>query len=145
MRIVFGALVLAAGLGAAMGAQAPAPVTVEQHEAAMKQIAQANAAMGKNLKGGMLTEAAANAEQLGKLFAQVEQFWTRNKKDDAMKLAMQAKDAANETAKAAGSGDAMAAQKAALGVGQTCKQCHSVYREGSGQEGYRIKADAGVN
>jgi cytochrome c556 len=144
MRIVFGAIVLAVGLGAAMGAQAPAPVTVEQHEAAMKQIAQANAALGKNLKGSMLAEAAANAEELGKLFAQVEQFWTRNKKDDAIKLAVQAKTAANETAAAAKSGDAMAAQKAAQGVAQTCKQCHSVYREGSAQEGFRIKADAGV-
>ena len=143
MRIVFGAVILAVGLGAAIGAQAP--VTIEQHEAAMKGIAQANGALQKNLKGGMLAEASANAEELGKLFAQVEQFWTRNKKDDAIKLAVQAKTAATETAKAARSGDAMAAQTAAQGIAQTCKQCHSVYREGTPQEGYRIKADAGVN
>ena len=147
MRSVFGAIVLAVGLTAVMAAQggAPAMVTVEQHEAAMKGIQQANGALQKNLKGAMLAEAASNAEELGKLFAQVEAFWTRNKKDDAIKLAMQAKNAAADTAKAAKAGDAMAAQTAAQGIGQTCKQCHSVYREGTPQEGFRLKADAGVN
>jgi len=145
MRILSGAVILAVGLGAGIAAQAPATVTVEQHEAAMKGIQTAVGAMNKNLKGGMLTEAAANAEELGKLFAQVEQFWTRNKKDDAIKLAVQAKTAADEVAKAARGGDAAAATAAAPNLQQTCKQCHSAYREGTAQEGFRLRADAGVN
>ena len=148
MRSVFGAVILAFGLGVVMAAQggAPAaPVTIENHEAAMKQIAQAVPAMGKNLKGGMLTEAAANAEELGKLFAQVEAFWARNKKDDAVKLAQTARAGAAAVVAAAKAGDAAGAQMAAGNIQGTCKQCHGVYREGSGQEGYRIKADAGVN
>ena len=143
MRIVFGAVILAVGLGAAIGAQAP--VTIEQHEAAMKGIAQANGALQKNLKGGMLAEASANAEELGKLFAQVESFWTRNKKDDAIKLAAGARAGATAVATAAKAGDAAAAQAAAQNIGGSCKQCHGVYREGTPQEGFRIKADAGVN
>ena len=145
MRIVVGAVILAVGLGAAIGAQVAAPVTVEQHEAAMKMIAQTNGALQKNVKGNMLTEATANAEELGKLFAQVEQFWTRNKKDDAIKLAQTARAGALAVATAAKAGDQMAAQMAAQNIGGTCKQCHGTYREGSAQEGYRIKADAGVN
>ncbi len=77
MRIVFGALIFAVRLSAVMPAQGQAPVTIEQHEAAMKGVQQAMGAMNKNLKGGMLTEAGANAEELGKLFAQVEAFWTQ--------------------------------------------------------------------
>jgi cytochrome c556 len=142
MRIVFGAVMLAAGLTAAIAAQAP--VTVEQHEAAMKQIAQANQAMQKNLKGNMLTEAAANAEELGKLFAQVEQFWARNKKDDAVKLAQTARSGATEVVAAAKAGDQAKAQMAAGNIGGTCKQCHGTYREGNPQEGFRLRADAGV-
>ena len=142
MRIVFGAVMLAAGLSAAIAAQAP--VTVEQHEAAMKQIAAANGALQKNIKANMLTEAAANAEELGKLFAQVEQFWTRNKKDDAIKLAQTARAGAMEVAAAAKAGDQAKAQMAAGNVGGTCKQCHGTYREGNPQEGFRLKADAGV-
>jgi cytochrome c556 len=145
MRIVFGAVILAVGLGAAIGAQAPAPVTIEQHEAAMKGVQQAMGAMNKNLKGAMLTEAAANAEELGKLFAQVEQFWTRNKKDDAIKLAQTARQGAMAVATAAKAGDAAGAQMAAQNVQGTCKQCHGMYREGNPQEGFRLKADAGVN
>jgi cytochrome c556 len=145
MRIVFGAVILGVGLGAAIGAQAPAPVTIEQHEAAMKQIQPAVGAMNKNLKGAMLTEAAANAEELGKLFAQVEQFWTRNKKDDAIKLAQTAREGAMAVAKAAKAGDAAGAQMAAQNVLGACKQCHGMYREGTAQEGFRLKPDAGVN
>jgi hypothetical protein len=32
----------------------------------------------------------------------------------------------------------------ALGGVCTCKQCHGTYREGTPQEGFRIKADAGT-
>ena len=111
----------------------------------MKGIQQAMGAMNKNLKGAMLTEAAANAEELGKLFAQVEQFWTRNKKDDAIKLSQTARAGAMAVATAAKAGDAAAAQMAAGNIQGTCKQCHGVYREGNAQEGFRLKADAGVN
>jgi hypothetical protein len=146
MRSVFGAVILAFGLGVVMAAQggAPAMVTIEQHEAAMKGIQTAMPALNKNLKSGMLTEAAANAEEVGKLFAQVEAFWTRNKKDDAMKLAQTARAGAMAVATAAKAGDAAGATMAAQNIQGTCKQCHGMYREGTPQEGFRLKADAGV-
>ena len=57
-----------------------------------------------------------------------------------MKLAAQAKQGFADAAAAAGKGDLMAAQMAAGSAAQTCNQCHSVYREGDAQTGYKFKA-----
>lgn len=122
------------------GAQAAARVTVEQHEAAMKGIAQANGALQKNLKGNMLMDAAKDAQQLATLFGEVERFWTQNNKPDAVKLAQTARTGATEVAGAAAAGDQAKALAAAGNIGGTCKQCHGVYREGDAQTGFRIKA-----
>jgi cytochrome c556 len=74
----------------------------------------------------------------------VERFWTQHKKDDAMKLAATARQGASDVVAATGAGDQMKAQMAAGNLGGTCKQCHGTYREGTPQEGFRIKADAGI-
>jgi cytochrome c556 len=132
------------GVGAAVWAQAPAPVTIEQHEAAMKQIAQANGAMQKLIKANDLAAAGKEAQTLVTQFTLVERFWTQNKKDDAIKLAMTARTGATDVVAATAAGDQMKAQMAAQNLGGTCKQCHGTYREGDPQTGYRIKADAGV-
>ena len=128
--------------GGGAGAQAAARMTVEQHEAAMKGIAQANGALQKNLKANMLMDAAKDAQQLATLFAEVERFWTQNNKPDAVKLAQTARTGATEIAGAAAAGDQMKAQAAAGNIGGTCKQCHGLYREGDPQTGFKIKADA---
>jgi cytochrome c556 len=147
MRFLSSAVLLTVGLGIAGGSvagQAPAPVTIEQHEAAMKQMATANGAMQKAIKSNMLADAATQAETVATQFAIIERFWTQNKKDDAVKLAQQARQGAIDTAAAAKAGDQMKAQMAAGNIGGTCKQCHGTYREGDPQTGYRIKADAGI-
>jgi cytochrome c556 len=113
---------------------------VEQHEAAMKGIAQSNGALQKNLKGNMLMDAAKDAQQLATLFGEVERFWTQNNKPDAVKLAQTARTGATEVAGAAAAGDQAKALAAAGNLGGTCKQCHGVYREGDPQAGFRIKA-----
>jgi cytochrome c556 len=142
MRFLSSAVLLTAVLGASLVAQTT--VTVEQHEAAMKQIAQANAALGKAIKSNTLADAATQAETLGTQFALVERFWAQHKKDDAVKLAQTARQGAMDTAAAAKAGDQMKAQTAALNIGGTCKQCHGTYREGNPQEGFRIAASAGI-
>jgi hypothetical protein len=108
----------------------------------MKGIAQSNAALQKNLKGNMLTAAAQDAKQLVTLFTDVERFWTQNNKADAIKLASTARTGASDVVAAATANDQMKAMTAAAGIGGTCKQCHSVYREGDAKTGYNIKADA---
>lgn len=141
-----------AGGGAAGGAQAAgrgggaagATVTIEQHEAAMKQIAQANGALQKAIKSNELAGAATQAQALAGHFATVEQFWSQRNKADAVKLAQTARQGATDAAAAAKAGDQMKAQTAAASAGATCKQCHSVYREGDAQTGFRIAASAGI-
>ena len=142
MRFLSSAVLLTAVLGASLVAQTT--VTVEQHEAAMKQIAQANGALGKAIKSNTLADAATQAETLATQFALVERFWAQHKKDDAVKLAQTARQGATDTAAAAKAGDQMKAQMAAGNIGGTCKQCHGTYREGNPQEGFRIAASAGI-
>jgi cytochrome c556 len=147
MRFLSSAVLVTLALGgvcAAVSAQAPAPVTIEQHEAAMKQIAQANGAMQKLIKANDLAAAGKEAQTLVTQFTLVERFWTQNKKDDAIKLAMTARTGATDVVAATGAADQMKAQMAAQNLGGTCKQCHGTYREGDAATGYRIKADAGV-
>ena len=150
MRFVSSAVLLTVGLGLAsagvsVAAQAQADrVTIEQHEAAMKQIAQANGALQKLIKANDLTAAAAQAETLTTQFTLVERFWTQHKKEDAVKLAQTGRQGASDAAAAAKAGDQMKAQMAAGNIGGTCKQCHGTYREGDPQTGFKIKADAGI-
>jgi cytochrome c556 len=140
-----------AGGAAAGGAQAAGRaggaggnVTIEQHEAAMKQIAQANGGLQKLVKANDLMGAATQAETLATQFTTVEQFWSQRNKPDAVKLAQTARQGAMDAAAAAKAGDQMKAQMAAGNVGGACKQCHGTYREGDAQTGFRIAASAGI-
>jgi len=130
--------------GRAGGAAGGATVSIEQHEAAMKQIAQANGALQKLIKANDLMGATAQAQTLETQFTLVEQFWSQRKKPDAAMLAQTARQGAMDTAAAAKAGDQMKAQMAAGNIGGTCKQCHGTYREGDAQTGFRIAASAGI-
>ncbi len=122
------------------GAQTAAAVTVEQHEAAMKQIAAGNGALQKAIKSNALADAATQAKELATLFATVERFWQQHAKPDAVALAATGRTGATEVAGAAAAGDQMKAMMAAGNIGGTCKQCHGLYREGDATAGYKIKA-----
>ena len=147
MRFLSSAVLVTLALGgvcAGVAAQGGPPVTVEQNEAAMKSIATSNGAMQKALKMPDLATAATQAETLATNFTTVERFWTQRNKPDAMKLAGTARQGAVDAAAAAKAGDQMKAQMAAGTTGQTCKQCHSVYREGDATTGFKIAASAGI-
>lgn len=126
------------------GGAAAANVTIEQHEATMKQIAQTNGGLQKAIKSNDLPGAATQAQTLAGHFATVEQFWSQRNKPDAVKIAQTARQGATDAAAAAKAGDQMKAQMAAGNVGGTCKQCHGMYREGDAQTGFRIAASAGI-
>lgn len=126
------------------GRGAAAGVSIEQHEAAMKQIAQANGALQKTLKAADMAAATTQAETLAAQFAIVESFWTQRAKADAVTLAQTGRQGAADTLAAIKAGDAAKAQMAAGNIGGTCKQCHGTYREGDAQTGYRIAASAGI-
>ncbi|HWD97851.1 MAG TPA: hypothetical protein VG345_02390 [Bryobacteraceae bacterium] len=70
----------------------------------------------------------AESDKLAGIYEQVASFWKEKGKDDAAKLA----DATRDAAKAVSAASGEEAQTAALQqVQQTCKPCHSVYREGN--------------
>lgn len=139
MRSLCGVLVLGMFVGASFVASAQAPMTAADYPAKMKAAVQANVEMQKALKAGAAADAVAPAKAASAAFADIERFWAAQKKDDAVKLAAQAKTGFADAAAAAAKGDAAAAAMAAGNAAMTCKQCHSVYREGDAQTGYKIK------
>lgn len=145
MRILYGAVILAVGLGAGCSSrdndpQTPtAQVTIAAHEAAMKQIQQAFGALNGAMKAGELPGVQAQAKILATQFTLVENFWTQRAKPDAVKFAAGARQGAMTMSTAADLGAAKAAQPAVA----VCAQCHKVYREGMPGD-YRIAASAGI-
>lgn len=151
MRIVSGSVFLAAIVLAsassvviAQGGAKPAPVTVEQHAATMKMIAQNAGVANKALKGGDAAAATPAAEALVTAFTTIETFYTQRNKPDAIKLAQSAKMAAQDIVAALKTGDTMKAQTSLGNAQATCKQCHGMYREGDATTGYKFNAASGI-
>jgi cytochrome c556 len=71
---------------------------------------------------------ATEANKLAATFQEVSDFWTKQKKDDAVKMAQATRDAAKEIAAAKDADSQNAAVTKAQG---TCGACHRVYREGT--------------
>ena len=149
----------AARAGGAPAAAAPAPaaaagrqggrggaqVTIEQHSAAMKQIAQAAAAAGKALTGADSATATTNIQTIATQFATIETFYTQRNKPDAVKLAQQARTGANDALAALKAGDTMKAQMSLANAQATCKQCHGMYREQDATTKlYKFNAASGI-
>jgi hypothetical protein len=149
MRNAFSAVTLVAvvfaGASSVVVAQGGAkPVTVEQHAATMKMIATNAGAFGKAAKGGDAAAATTAAETLVASFTTIEMFYTQRNKPEAVKLAQTAKMGAQDAVAALKAGDMMKAQTSIGGAQATCKQCHSMYREGGGAEPYRFNAASGI-
>jgi hypothetical protein len=134
----------AAPAGRQGGRGGAAPVTIEQHSAAMKQIQQAIGAANKALKGGDNATATMNMEILATQFATIETFYTQRMKPDAVKLAQTARSGVADTLAAIKAGDAMKAQMSLANTQGTCKQCHGMYREGGGADPYKFNAASGI-
>ncbi len=124
---------------------AAAQITVAEHAATMKTIAQSIQGANKSLKGGDTATAATSVDTLATSFARIETFYTQRKKPDAVKLAQTARSGAQDALAALKAGDAMKAQTA-LGTTQgTCAQCHKMYREGDGKTTpYAFNAASGI-
>ena len=147
MRILSSAVIVAAMLiaGASGLVAQGTPVTVEQHAATMKMIAQNMGAAVKALKGADAAAATTAAETLSTSFATIEMFYTQRNKPDAVKLAQTARMGAQDVLAAVKAGDMMKAQMAIGNTQAMCKQCHGMYREGDGKEmPYRFNAASGI-
>lgn len=99
-----------------------------QYQTWMKAGAAANGALRQAVTA---KDAAAIKEQSAKAaeaFDSIAKYWAGKHKDDAQKLAEEARDAA----KAVGASSDEAATTAALGkLAGTCRGCHTTYRNGS--------------
>ena len=124
------------------GQQAAARLTPADLQARMRIIGPTSGSLRMKLMANQLPDAAKDAQTLATAFADVERFWAQNNKQDAVMWAQQARTGAQEAAGAATAGDAMKATAAAGNMQAQCKQCHTVYREGDAQTGFRIKAGA---
>ena len=133
----------------AAAAPAPAPaaarLTVADHAATMKTIAQSIQAANKALKGGDTATATPNVETIATSFARIETFYTQRMKPDAVKLAQTARSGAQDAVAALKAGDAMKAQTSLATTQGTCAQCHKMYREGDGKTTpYAFNAASGI-
>src|SRR5262245_4032212 len=120
----------------------PPALTPADLEAAMKKIGPAYASVLKNLQGTTASAAAGDAKTIATEFGTVEKFWAQHNKPDAVKWAQDAGKAASDIAGAAAANDAMKAQAASQTLGAQCKSCHTAYREGTQQSGFKVKAGA---
>jgi hypothetical protein len=130
---------------AAAPAPAPARITVAEHAATMKTIAQSVGGAGKALKGGDTATATTSVQTLASSFATIETFYTQRMKPDAVKLAQTARSGAQDALAALKAGDAMKAQTSLATTQGTCAQCHKMYREGDGKTTpYAFNAASGI-
>ena len=124
---------------------APARLTIAEHAATMKTIAQNVQGAGKALKGGDTATATTNVQALATAFGTVETFYTQRMKPDAVKLAQTARSGAQDALAALKAGDAMKAQMSLATTQGTCAQCHKMYREGDGKTTpYAFNAASGI-
>lgn len=130
---------------AAAKAPAPAQLTIAEHSATMKTIAQSVQGANKSLKGGDTAAATTSVQTLATSFGTVETFYTQRMKPDAVKLAQTARSAAQDALAALKAGDAMKAQMSLATAQGTCAQCHKMYREGDGKTTpYAFNAASGI-
>lgn len=94
----------------------------------MKAAAGANGAVRAAVTAKDAAAITDNANKMAQAFDQIATYWAGKHKDDAVKFAEDARDAAKSLASASSADD----QNAALmKIGGTCRGCHTTYRDGS--------------
>ena len=111
----------------------------QEYEKWMKTI---NATMGglrTNIQEKKADETAKGAATLVDAFKKSEEFWKGRKKDDAVEWSKKAWTAASEVEAAAKAGDFDKAGTSLRADFPNCQACHTAYREGSREAGYKFK------
>jgi cytochrome c556 len=114
----------------------PPPMTPEEAvlDKAMKSVGGANGALRKGVEASNAELVKTNTAILTKAFAETEAFWKTRGKADAVKMAQEARNAAQAIEVAAGMGNWNEAKAQITTLGQQCSSCHGVYRE-RGEDG----------
>ncbi|HXG89174.1 MAG TPA: hypothetical protein VNJ02_12625 [Vicinamibacterales bacterium] len=114
----------------------PPPMTPEEAllDKAMKAVGAANGALRKGVDAANAELVKTNTTILTKAFTETEAFWKARGKADAVKMAQEARRAAQSIETAAGMGNWNDAKTHNTTLGQQCASCHGVYRE-RGEDG----------
>jgi cytochrome c556 len=84
-------------------------------------------------------EVVASAERVGVVYENMIAFWRQRNAADAVKWSEDGKAAAVALASAANAGDADKAAASLKSLSETCRSCHTQYREKLPDGTYRIK------
>jgi len=129
----------ASSVGIAQRVNSPEEFTV-----GMKTIGVSVAAANSAIGSGAYLDAKTQLIMARQMMASTVPFWRERKADDAVKMAKDAvaKLDALDTLLSAPTVDSAAASGAFKEVTAACATCHTAYREGDPQSGYRIKQAA---
>jgi cytochrome c556 len=98
-----------------------------QYQTWMKAGAGANGALRAAVAAKDAAAIKENSAKAAEAFDSIAKYWGTKQKEDAVKFAEEARDAA----KAVGAASDEAAQQAALGkIAGACNSCHPIYRNG---------------
>ena len=117
----------------------PAAAQKRPYDLLMKDVGSTFDGLRKDLDGGNVATAAADAARLERLFRDIEDFWTPFKTRDAIDAAKGAREASAAVAAAAKGNDLPKARTAVSGLGRFCAACHNSHREQMPDKSYRIK------
>jgi cytochrome c556 len=119
----------------------PPPMTADEEafQKIMKQVGSANAAMRKGMEASDVKLAAENAVTLRQAFNEVESFWKKRSRNDAVTWAQDAKKLSDTIHRAAVAGKWDEVKTSATTLGQACQSCHTAHRERFDDGSFRIK------
>jgi hypothetical protein len=123
----------------------PPPMTPEEEalDKTMKGVGQANGALRKGIDGSNVELVKSNTVILAKAFADVETFWKKRGKEDAVKIAQTARAAVDGIDKAVAAGNWNDAKTHNTTLGQQCQACHGTFRERLEDGSFAVKKDPG--
>ena len=123
----------------------PPPMTPEEEalDKTMKGVSAANGALRKGIDASSVELVKTNTAILAKAFADVEAFWKKRGKEDAVKIAQTAKAAVDGIDKAVASGNWSDAKTHNTTLGQQCQSCHGTFRERLEDGSFAVKKDPG--
>ncbi|HJR61147.1 MAG TPA: hypothetical protein VJ813_17175 [Vicinamibacterales bacterium] len=119
----------------------PPPMTPDEvaFDALMKQIGPAFNAIRQAVAAAGSDTAASHAATLKQRFIEVEAFWKKRDKADAVKWSTDARTQSQALDQAVAAGKWDEVKAAASALQQTCSACHGAYRERHDDGSYRIR------
>jgi hypothetical protein len=119
----------------------PPPATVEEEalDSMMKRISPAFTALRAAVDGSNADEARKRAVALQQAFVEVESFWAKQSRADAVRWARTARGQSESIARTAAANEWAPAKAATDVLGQQCQACHGTYRDAFDDGLFRIR------